>query len=65
MESQQLSEKIMPTLKNLQINEKAYFPLKRYSSVASSMHKVKMETESKFSYKADMENRIMIVTRIS
>lgn len=63
-EKQEVSIKIMPTLKELGLYKTAIFPLYRLNVVNSTIQKLKMTTDMVFSYRTHRNAGIIEVTRI-
>lgn len=56
---------IMPTLKGLDLYKTVEFPRNRYTVVSSTIQKVQMESEKRFSYRTDKDKNVIEVTRIN
>lgn len=62
---QEISRKILPTLKKLDLYGKAYFEMRRVSTVSASIQRIQSETEDekRFSYSTDKEEKVVTVIR--
>ena len=65
MAKKQVIEKvsIAPVLKGLQKYETASFPLRKYTSVASTIQRIQLETGKYFVQKTNKAENVMEVTR--
>ena len=63
-EKQEVKQKIMPTLKDMKLYDKAEFPKSRLTVVGATIQKVKVELGKDFSYRTNKETGMIEVTRI-
>jgi hypothetical protein len=63
-EKQAISQKILPTLRELGLYASAVFDIRRLNVVNATIHKVKVTTEKNFTYRTDRVTGTIHVTRI-
>jgi hypothetical protein len=63
-EKQEVKQKIMPTLKSMELYRTVEFPKNRLTVVGATIQKVKVELGKDFSYRTNKETGMIEVTRI-
>lgn len=62
-EKQDVSKKILPTLREMTLYANEVFPIRRYTVLNSTIQKVQTEEGKKFTFKKDQEKGIINVIR--
>lgn len=57
--------RIRPTIKKLEVNEKAVFPLEKLNCVRSNAGEIALIFDRKYTTKTDKEARTITITRVS
>ena len=60
----EINEKVRPILKNMELWEEQYFPIKKSQTVRTTCSSLHLSDEARFTTYQDKEQKIIVVTRV-